>query len=295
MKYLVPLLLLSVQTVYAETTQKIFNKVAPSVVTVEAFDEENNPQSEGSGVVLSSNQIITNCHVTEDAKTIKIKTFEQKEFKASLARTDIKRDLCLLQVEGLKAPAVSLRTSDIEIGEQVYAVGNPLGIGLSVSKGLISNKLSDNNNEPKLITNSVVSPGSSGGGLFDRDGKLIGVTTAILVTGQNVNVALSVPSIQYVQKHGELTKPPQPVVPRDRDWAKEAEILHNKSEWAALKILAESWKEVYPTSGDAVSYLGLALNNLGKYDESIQLLSEFAQRFPSHALTKIYLVLGRKV
>ncbi len=109
---------------------------------------------------------------------------------ASIARLDPDHDLCELNSPGLSAPPVLVRaSSSLAVGERVYAIGAPEGLELTLSEGVISG-LRDYEGGHVIQTSAAVSPGSRGGGLFDTEGRLIGITTFSMKEGQNLNFAL---------------------------------------------------------------------------------------------------------
>jgi hypothetical protein len=113
-----------------------------------------------------------------------------KTWRATVTWVDPDHDLGLLKAKGLTAPAVSLRVSPtIAVGERVYAIGTPEGLELTLSEGIVSG-LREFEDDYIIQTSTPISPGSSGGGLFDEEGRLAGITSFGLVEGQNLNFAL---------------------------------------------------------------------------------------------------------
>lgn len=173
----------------AQDASAVFARVSPSVVTVNALDEAGQPIGQGSGVVIAAGRVATNCHVVRDANGVRIAQGE-RSWPAVWTEADLPRDICVLAVEGLEAPAAPPRAGQApEVGERVFAVGNPLGLGLAVSAGLISG-VGMIQGESRLFSSAAQSPGSSGGGLFDGEGRLVGLTAATMTAGQNVNLVL---------------------------------------------------------------------------------------------------------
>jgi hypothetical protein len=143
----------------------------------------------GSGVVVAPNQVVTNRHVIDSGSTWRLKQGD-KTWRASVTWVDPDHDLGLLKAEGLTVPAVSLRVSPtIAVGERVYAIGTPEGLELTLSDGIVSG-LREYEDDYIIQTSTPISPGSSGGGLFDEEGRLAGITSFGLVEGQNLNFAL---------------------------------------------------------------------------------------------------------
>jgi tetratricopeptide (TPR) repeat protein len=167
----------------ASTAERVFATVSPSVVVVRAAT------SQGSGVVVAPQVVATNCHVLREGAQITVQRGRISHTATRLWRDQL-RDLCLLQVPTLESPPVTLgEAGRLRVGATVYAVGAPQGLELSLSAGLVS-QLRAAEGAPLVQTTAPISPGSSGGGLFDERGRLVGLTTFQMERGQNVNFAL---------------------------------------------------------------------------------------------------------
>ena len=170
------------------SAEEIFKRVSPSVMVVESLDAKGKVTTLGSGVVIASGLVITNRHVIKDCITFRVE-HDGKKWPAKLVRVDPDHDLAELSVAGLGAPAVTLRdSSKLAVGEKVYAIGSPEGLELTISEGLISG-LRDFDKNRVIQTSAAISPGSSGGGLFDAQGRLVGITAFYLKEGQSLNFA----------------------------------------------------------------------------------------------------------
>ncbi len=141
----------------------------------------------GSGVIVSKDgYILTNNHVVEDADTIKVTLNDGREFTAKVIGRDPKTDVAVVKVDGKDLPFVTIADSDkIEIGDLCLAIGNPFGIGQTVTMGIVSAKSRGGlgmgtDYEDFIQTDAAINPGNSGGALVDAEGRLIGINTAIL-------------------------------------------------------------------------------------------------------------------
>ena len=169
--------------------ERVFEKVSKSVVVVIVENQPGKPIVQGSGVVIGHSQVITNCHVASSGPRVLVR-WGVKRLAASVQYADSDRDLCQLSVTNLDAPAVSLGTTkELRVGQDVYAVGAPEGLDLTLSEGIIS-ALRPLGQSELIQTSAAISPGSSGGGLFDARGRLVGITSYQMVSGQNLNFAL---------------------------------------------------------------------------------------------------------
>jgi serine protease Do len=160
-------------------------------------------QGLGSGVLVRSDGIVlTNHHVVDGAKDIKVTTFDRRELSAVVLGSDEKSDLAVLRVKGNLQGLTPLpfgRSSALRLGQTVLAIGNPFGVGQTVTQGIVSAKgradLGITANEDFIQTDAAINPGNSGGALVDLRGQLVGINTAILSrTGGNVGIGFAIPS-----------------------------------------------------------------------------------------------------
>ncbi|NML42779.1 trypsin-like peptidase domain-containing protein [Ramlibacter sp. G-1-2-2] len=174
----------------AISPEELYDRVSPSIWLVEN-DMGGGKGAIGSAVVIAPGVLVTNCHVVEKAASLRV-AHEERRFPAQLQYQDPVRDLCQLQASGVDAPAVRIAAaSHLRVGAKVYALGNPKGLELTLSDGLVSALRHGRAGELEYVQISVpISPGSSGGGLFDQAGRLVGITTAGMKDGQNLNFAL---------------------------------------------------------------------------------------------------------
>lgn len=208
----------------------IIKKAAPSVVTIFATrtlkqrDAQNNPffnnplfrdffgdqpprrsrrekeEALGSGVIVSQDgYILTSNHVVEGADDIRIEMPSGKDFVAKIVGTDPPTDTAVLKIEESNLPAITLANSDnLEVGDIVLAIGNPFGIGQTVTMGIVSatgrGELGITDYEDFIQTDASINMGNSGGALVDAAGRLVGINTAILSrTGGNQGVGFAIP------------------------------------------------------------------------------------------------------
>ncbi len=144
-------------------------------------------QGLGSGVIVNKDgYILTNNHVVDGADTIKVTLNDGREFTAKVVGRDPRTDIAVVKIDAKNLPFMTIADSDkIEVGDLCLAIGNPYGIGQTVTMGIISAKGRANvdagaDYEDFLQTDAAINPGNSGGALVDADGRLIGINTAIL-------------------------------------------------------------------------------------------------------------------
>lgn len=197
---------LTTQAALALDAAEVFAKVAPSVWEVRVIGSNAQPIAQGSAVVIGDGLAVTNCHVLRSGKQIAIRR-GNAAFGARLLYPDVERDLCELRVADFHYPAVPLAPgASLVTGQKVYAVGSPLGLELTISEGLISSLRNDTNGRLRRIqTSAAISHGSSGGGLFDVNGRLVGITASgyEVTEGQNLNFAIPADWIADVPERGQ--------------------------------------------------------------------------------------------
>lgn len=178
-------------------------KATASVVKIICYDHEGNESATGSGFIAFDNQtVITNYHVMEEAYTCKVSTDEDKTYEVeSILAYSKEQDIAIIKLtESTGLKVLELGSSDkIKKGETVTAIGSPLGIKNTVSQGVLSGRLMEDNMDVLQFT-AAISSGSSGGALFDERGKVIGVTYASYIDGQNLNLAIPIEIVRDLMK-----------------------------------------------------------------------------------------------
>lgn len=173
----------------------VFKKVAPSIWVVVATPSRAELRVRnvalGSAVAISERLLLTNCHVVKDRAIIKL-VQEGTRDNASLVAADYTGDRCVIKAESVTlTPVAGVRTIEsLAVGERAFAVGAPLSFERTLSEGLVS-AIRNRGGRAMVQTSAAISPGSSGGGLFDERGNLIGITTLTYRVAQNLNFAIA--------------------------------------------------------------------------------------------------------
>jgi serine protease Do len=225
-----PAKLAAAPTTFAPVVQKVMpsvvnifssRKVKPDSPSIERFNEDSlfrrffgdqfggpnfNPRerqerSLGSGVIISPDgYIVTNNHVVDGASDVKVSLNDRREFAARVVGTDSKTDLAVLKIDqtGLPALALAADSSKVQVGDIVLAIGNPFGVGQTVTMGIVSatgrGGLGIEDYEDFIQTDAAINPGNSGGALVSAEGQLIGISTAILSrSGGNQGIGFAIP------------------------------------------------------------------------------------------------------
>lgn len=167
-------------------------------------EQEARPErSVGSGVIMDAGKgyVVTNYHVIKDAQQVVVTLKDRRQFQAKLVGTDPGTDIALLKIDAKNLKALRLGDSDLlNVGDFVIAIGNPFGLGQTVTSGIVSalgrSGLDIEGYEDFIQTDASINPGNSGGALINLKGELIGINTAIIgPAGGNVGIGFAVPSV----------------------------------------------------------------------------------------------------
>ena len=195
------------------------------------FNEQGKAEPQGglgSGVIISTTgYILTNNHVVEGADEIEVILNDTRKSKAKVIGTDPDTDLAILKIDLDKLPAIVLGDSDtLQVGDPVLAIGNPFGVGQTVTGGIVSalgrNQLGINTFENFIQTDAAINPGNSGGALVDVNGNLMGINTAIYSrSGGSMGIGFAIPVstakqvLDGIVKDGQVTRGWIGVEPQD--------------------------------------------------------------------------------
>lgn len=238
---------------------QIFAADSPSFVVVVAYGENGEAIAQGSGVVIAKDTVVSNCHVIEKANTASV-LYQKKHLAATLRYEDSERDLCSFTVKALSAPPVCMGyTSQVQVGDAAYAIGAPEGLDLTLSGGLISS-LRKIPGGVVLQMTTPISPGSSGGGLFDAQGRLIGITSYYMSKGEQLNFALPVEWVNELPQRSKLASVNKPRIASTAGATQGSELqngiraLHAGDYTAAFETLTRLARE---RNAVALFYLGV--------------------------------------
>jgi len=178
---------------HALAPTELFKRVNAAVYAVTGIGNATQQvTSQGSAVAVSSREAITNCHVVARAKTIMLAT-TTTSFRAEIVSADRKTDRCYLRaIDGELAPVPGFRDyATLAVGEAVFTIGSPKGLVNTLGHGLLSGLRQSEDGIEYIQITAPVSEGSSGGGVFDDRGNLIGITTFTIKDAQNLNFAIA--------------------------------------------------------------------------------------------------------
>jgi hypothetical protein len=249
--------------VLALTPGQVFDKAKDSVVAVKTLDSNGSIKYQGSGVVISSGTVATSCHVVEGGASFLVGR-SKHVVPAVLYAEDGDKDICLLTAKGIDGKPADLgKTKGLKAWDQVFAVGVPLGSQPSLSEGTVAQLWGG---PPPLIQmTAVISPEMIGGGLFDGEGRLVGLTTLYKEGEQTLNFAMPAEWIGEVkpgQKRAEGRR-------GEVEWLKHSVFLEKSEDWKGLHAWGQEWSKAIPTSTNALYFLGNAARILKRHNEAI--------------------------
>ncbi|MEQ1882117.1 MAG: S1C family serine protease [Burkholderiales bacterium] len=222
---------------------EIFKLVDPSIVVVRVPLKDG--EVTGSGVLLTPSDIVTSCHVVEKGNKIIVDQGSVRR-SAKIRFQDSARDLCQIKLDDTfpngKPITGTVASKDLEVGQPVFAVGSPRGLERTISRGIVSGLREQTGEAGRLVqTDAAISPGSSGGGLFDAQGRLVGVTTLTFRDSQNLNFAIPAEWI------AELPA-------RNRDRLPDARSTEASGDPTSASSNADALPEWMPRVGDRAKY-----------------------------------------
>jgi S1-C subfamily serine protease len=203
--FLVILFLIN-SSLFGQSAVDIAKNWLPSTVSLVMEDNFKQPLSLGSGFILGNGKVVTNLHVIEGAKygSVFISGSSTKHKIEGYFSIDKQNDLAILSVPTLTGKPIQLASTNPEIGEKVYAIGNPKGLSGTISEGIVSG-IRDLENKKLIQITAPISPGSSGGPVLNNKGEVIGVAVGTLASGQNLNFVIPSSMVNSLMQKGQVT------------------------------------------------------------------------------------------
>lgn len=272
-------------TAQAKTASEVYEQAAKSTVVVANFDAQGKQKSMGSGVVMPDGDVVTNCHVVKGAARLTVRV-GQTERPATLRFSDWDRDVCSLSSNGLNAPAATVGSSkSLKVGAKVYAIGAPKGLELTLSDGIVSS-LRELDGGQYIQTTAAISPGSSGGGLYDDKGALVGLTTFYYAEGQSLNFAVPIDWVKELPKRSAKIKPNTEI---PINWLAKSLDLQNRDDFRGMLEHSLNWTKIKSNDEDAWFSLGNAHSALKQfpqaliaYQQALRINPQFAKAWNNH-------------
>src|ERR1700722_3264491 len=208
--------------------RQFFGKSNPGFGTPGEAPEQRE-QGLGSGVVMTQDgYILTNNHVVDGASQVQVTLADKRQFKAKVVGADPKADLAVLKIDATNLPSITVGdSSKVQVGDYALAIGNPFGVGETVTMGIVSatgrTNLGIEQYENFIQTDAPINPGNSGGALVNDRGELIGINTAIIAHGSegNQGIGFAIPAnmarsvMEQIVDHGKVTRAYLGILPQD--------------------------------------------------------------------------------
>lgn len=249
---------------------EIFHTVLEQVVMIISMDENYQPISIGSGFVIGKNgEIATNYHVVEGASSalVKFVNKEEKYTVDNIVQTSTKYDLVIIQINTKSTPLLLGDDELASVGNRIYAIGNPEGLEGTVSEGIISGFRKVDENFRIMQITAPISPGSSGGPVINQNGQVIGIASASIIIGQNLNFAVPVNKLKEIISKPSKNLPFKKAnLPVEKNY-KVSQQAENTNLVTAFNVERETYS---PGSWANISFS--VRNNLQRDIENIKLL-----------------------
>jgi Trypsin-like serine proteases, typically periplasmic, contain C-terminal PDZ domain len=297
----------------AQTAREVAHASFPSVVLILAPQIKGKTISLGSGFFVQSDVIATNYHVIKGSAHLYIKIVGQEDIYsvAKVLSVDSKRDLALLRVQDIEAPPLSLADdSGVEVGDEVYTIGNPEGLEGTLSQGIVSGIRQTTAGKYLQIT-APISHGSSGGPVLNKQGQVIGIAVGTFRKGQNLNFAIPVSDLNIllgrVTKDVDYADAPDRTSKKNPPFDKQAPLSaeeHYKlgelyfsqanyqqaaEEYKLAALLKLEYAEAYYGLGETYLRLQDGIQALDAYKEAIKIKPDYAEAHTGLGLSYIKL------
>jgi len=284
------------QTVFATPSDEATFAVSPSVVKVHVIDSKGN-HGVGSGIVVADNQVATNCHVVANAQGVQIGKLGEA-FSPISMKADWRHDLCILQFKFLDVKPIALGdTKKLNYEQSVFSKS----FGGNAVKPIISfgqiKALYALDNENIIQSSAGFAMGASGGGLFDDEGRLIGLTTFKSPGRYAYYYSIPVEWIKHLLSQGkDIQLTAQTELPfwdapfEKRPYFMQAYDAVREAKWDRLKEIAALWVKNEPQSSEALFSDAIARFELKDYETAKKVLNEVVKKNPRHAQAQLYLL-----
>jgi tetratricopeptide (TPR) repeat protein len=257
-----------------ETSDQIFLRVWPSVMAVDMVDADGKISGQGSGVIVEAARVITSCEVVKEGKTGRVH-LPGRFLKAVLQNTEPNLNLCQLKVPYLQAVPITLgKARTLSVGDRVYAVGAQRrreGWEPILSEGVVIN-LRPHAGSQYIQVSTAISPSFRGGGLFDEQGRLVGILSLQFIEGQNLTFALPVDWISELANRAQ--SPPAAAKKNGLNWLNHTLALEKKENWRELLKLSQQEVKHDPSNAAAWFNIGIASVNLKHYNQAVHAYRE---------------------
>ncbi len=294
-------LMLLVPVACSADADKVYRENSGAVVVVVSINDKGHVIGQGSGfIVREDGAVVTNYHVINMAADVKIKLGMKVLDVEGVLHTDPENDLAIVKLEGSGYPKVKIGDANkLKVGEKIYVIGSPQGLENTISEGILSGIREVDRERKILQMTAAISPGSSGGPLFNENGEVVGVATFLIAETQNLNFAMPINLVT-----AGLTKK-EAVSPRD---ACQVDFNQTAACWyyqglafgtaGQFDRAAEAFRHslaIDSKKTETYINLGVSYANMGRYPEAVEMLTQAVKIEPNHpeALSKLGVVYGQ--
>ena len=271
------------------TAEKIYENTNDAVVTIYTFDANNNPLSQGSGVVLNDKGwIATNYHVYAGADKIIVKHKNKIVEYTGIIGLDVEKDILILKIANRTFPHIYIGNSNLlKIGQKIYAIGSPMGLENTITEGIISGLRSNSETSKHFIQiSAAISHGSSGGAVLDTKGRLIGISTSTVIDGQNLNFAIPINEVLKIYKQSDIN----PKALAAANFFYKGLAAENENNFDAAINNYKRAIEIYPEYAMPYANLGNVYNNRGEFETALAYYKKVLELNPK--FTEVYINIG---
>ncbi|MBV6420451.1 MAG: hypothetical protein DAHOPDDO_01693 [Ignavibacteriaceae bacterium] len=250
------------------SAEQIYEKVNDAVVVIYAYGYSEEPEAQGSGVVLNDKgYIVTNYHVLSGCERLEILHRDEVVPYVDIIGIDVEKDILILKIEENKFPFVKIgEVKSLKVGQRVYAIGSPLGFENSISEGIISGLRNYEELGNYIQITASISSGSSGGAVVNDRGELIGISTLSADEGQNLNFAIPIDEVLSV----EINSYSKNKKFKDFELLKKGWDAFQMGDYLNCVAYYTRYIEKYPNEYGAYLNRGVAWINLNNYAGAIK-------------------------
>ena len=280
---------------------KIYRENSGAVVVVVSIDDKGHVIGQGSGfIVREDGAVVTNYHVVSMAADVKIKVGMKILDIEGVLHADPENDLAIVKLEGGGYPKVKIGdVNKLQVGEKIYVIGSPQGLENTISEGILSG-IRDVDQERKILQMTApISPGSSGGPVFNGSGEVVGVATFLIAETQNLNFAMPINLVLAGLKKKEIVSP-QDACQVDFNqtaacWYYQGLAFGTTGQFDRAAEAFRHSLAIDPKKTETYINLGVSYANMGRYPEAVEMLSRAVKIEPNHpeALSKLGTVYGK--
>lgn len=260
----------SLSKIYSQELKpdEIFEKYQDAIVVVYSFDFNGNPKAQGSGVILNDKGwIVTNFHVFEGCEKMKVIHKKDTIQYNDIIGIDIERDLLIMKIEPGTYPEIKTLTGETKVGQKVFTIGSPLGLENSMSEGIVSGNRSEVGSKKQnfIQITASISPGSSGGAVFNSSGELIGISSMGIKEGNNLNFAIPVAELLKVKIDSYSDKRKIEAL----NYFFQGQDLYDAGNNEEAIKYYNRFLEMFPNDAKGYNYRGLAQFTRKEYEKAI--------------------------